>query len=251
MNGEQIDICVGILAGGSSRRMGRDKALLTIEGEETMLERAVGTALRTGCVVAVSGREAPDGWANPQVDFIPDRIPCRGPLHGIIRLLERYGLPVLAIGCDMPRLTPEALGWLITRFRRLNQWTGGDRVDEGVATEGAIVEEAAVEGVVEEAAVEGVVEEVAVEGVAVTDGAGVIQPLFSMYTPAILSRPDIGSVDGSASDLPSARIVIETGRFERIVIPKDLEAVLWSVDTPDDFELLRRGSTSPWTSPSI
>ena len=233
MNGEQIDICVGILAGGSSRRMGRDKALLTIEGEETMLERAVGTALRTGCVVAVSGRDAPDGWANPQVDFIPDRIPCRGPLHGIIRLLERYGLPVLAIGCDMPRLTPEALGWLITCFRRLNQWTGGNRVDEGGATEGAVVEE------------------VAVEGVAVTDGAGVIQPLFSIYTPAILSRPDIGSVDGSASDLPSARIVIETGRFERIVIPKDLEAVLWSVDTPDDFELLRRGSTSPRTSPSI
>jgi len=242
MTGEQIDICVGILAGGSSRRMGRDKALLTIEGKETMLERAVGTALRTGCVVAVSGRDAPDGWANPQVDFIPDRIPCRGPLHGIIRLLERYGLPVLAIGCDMPRLTPEALGWLITRFRRLNQWTGGDRVDEGVATEGAIVEEVAMEGVVEE---------VAVEGVAVTDGAGVIQPLFSMYTPAILSRPDIGSVDGSASDLPSARDVIETGRFERITIPKDLEAALWSVDTPDDFELLRRGSTSPRTSPSI
>jgi hypothetical protein len=85
----------------------------------------------------------------------------------------------------------------------------------------------------------------------VIDGTGEIQPLFSIYTPAILARPDVGSNEGAASDLPSARDVIETGRFERIAIPEDLETALRSVDTPADFELLRGGSASNPSSSSI
>lgn len=186
--------------------MGVDKALLTIDGE-TMLERAVRTALETGLQVAVSGRKPPENWALPAIPFIPDLTPFKGPLHGITRLLEHFWAPVLAIGCDMPLVTSRTLAWLIDQRRR---HTGED-------------------------------------GTAVMDSAGVIQPLFSIYTPALLSRLETISSD----EAPSVRAVIEAGRFERITVPVELESALESVDTPEEFAFLREGSTSNHSPSSI
>ncbi len=218
-------ISIGVLAGGRSRRMGIDKAHLVLDGE-TMLERAVRNALATEQPVAVSGMDTPEAWTLPSIPFIPDLIPFAGPLHGITRLLEHFMSPLLVIGCDMPLVTPDALEWLIGQ--------AGRRTGE--------------------------------EGLTVIDRSGTVQPLFSVYTPAVLARPDVDSGEGSTATFAttssstttfstsfssSARVVIETGRFERIAIPEDLEAALWSVDTPADFELLRGGSASNPSSSSI
>ncbi len=178
---------------------------------ETMLERTVRIALETGLPVAVSGRDIPSTWPLPPIPFISDLIPYPGPLHGILRLLEHFRAPVLSIGCDMPLVTSEVLEWLI---EQAGQHTGE-------------------------------------EGLAVIDGSGVVQPLFSLYLPAILARLDSGSGAGSVSILHSAREVIETGLFERVAIPKEMEAALRSVDTPDDYEALRRGSASNPSTTSI
>lgn len=147
---------IGILAGGRSTRMGTDKALLEVEGE-SILERTVRTALTTGCPVAVSGRVSPDTWLYSEVLFIPDMNPYEGPLHGIARLLERFNRPMVAIGCDMPLLTGEALNWLITL-------AGEDFLVDGLATE---------------------------------DSQGRIQPLFSVYTPRVLPLIESLSIESS------------------------------------------------------
>ena len=104
-------LTVAILAGGESRRMGTDKAALLFGGVP-LLERAARTALAAGLPVLVVGRPRPDGWGTPGVDFAPDDAPGRGPLGGLGTALGRAPGAVLALACDLPLLTPEALGWL-------------------------------------------------------------------------------------------------------------------------------------------
>jgi molybdopterin-guanine dinucleotide biosynthesis protein A len=113
-------ITIAILAGGESRRMGRDKALLTIDGG-SLLERTARMARETGCPVAVVGRSRPAGWAEPGTAFYADRYPGTGPLGGIATALEEAGGDILALSCDLPLLTPDAIGWL------LGVWNGQSR----------------------------------------------------------------------------------------------------------------------------
>lgn len=100
-----------ILAGGESRRMGADKANLTFGGVP-LLERAARAAQAAGLPVLVAGRARPPDWPLPEADFFPDAAPGLGPLGGLETALRRAGTPVLALACDMPLLTPEALRWL-------------------------------------------------------------------------------------------------------------------------------------------
>jgi molybdopterin-guanine dinucleotide biosynthesis protein A len=100
------------MAGGESRRMGRDKALLVIDGV-TMLERVTSVALRTGCPVVVAGRRKPDDWKLQEVKFFPDETPGLGPLGGLATALRSTGRSILALACDMPLLTAGAIQWLM------------------------------------------------------------------------------------------------------------------------------------------
>ncbi len=92
-----------VLAGGMSRRLGRDKAAEVV-GDVPLLERAV-LALKTTCsdVVIVSSRpDTPAGaWTR-----IPDaRQPC-GPLGGIEAALDHAALlgydGAFVLACDLP-----------------------------------------------------------------------------------------------------------------------------------------------------
>jgi molybdopterin-guanine dinucleotide biosynthesis protein A len=107
-----MEITIAILAGGASRRMGRDKALLPVP-EGTLLARTAQVARETGARVVVIGRERPADWPHRDVLFAPDNHPGAGPLGGIATALAVGASPVLAIACDMPRLTVDALRWLL------------------------------------------------------------------------------------------------------------------------------------------
>ena len=100
-----------ILAGGESRRMGTDKAVLLFGGVP-LLERAARAVLAAGLPVLVAGRDCPPDWQTPAVDFVMDAVPGRGPLGGLEAALRRAGMPILALACDMPLLGPDALVWL-------------------------------------------------------------------------------------------------------------------------------------------
>ena len=107
---------IAILAGGQSRRMGTDKAVLEIGGL-SLLERAARLALAAALPVVVVGRECPNGWPLPAVPFLPDAVPGRGPLGGLHTALGYHvrAALVLALACDLPRLTADALAWLLAQ----------------------------------------------------------------------------------------------------------------------------------------
>lgn len=115
---------IAILAGGASRRMGVDKAALILQGR-TLLDRAIDVALAVSPNVLVVGGEAgrrragdedagrPESGPHAEVRFVADDLPGQGPLGGLVTALRHSGTSVLAIACDMPWLTSEALRWLI------------------------------------------------------------------------------------------------------------------------------------------
>ena len=89
-----------VLAGGSSKRMGRSKAHLLI-GHETMVERQIHL-LRSLCrSVAVLG--PPEAFKGISVPVFTDTFPVRGPLAalytGLLRTHSEYNL---FLGCDLP-----------------------------------------------------------------------------------------------------------------------------------------------------
>lgn len=103
-----------VLAGGESRRMGRDKALLALPSGETMLGHALATAKEAaGTVVLV----APTGRypeLQGRVRMIQDVYPGRGPLSGIHAALCASETEWnMVLGVDSPRVTPELLRFLM------------------------------------------------------------------------------------------------------------------------------------------
>src|ERR1041385_6807279 len=103
-----------ILAGGKSRRMGRDKAQIQLRGQ-TLLVRAVKTARKAGAAeVFVSGRKG-GNYADADCPVLFDVKPGRGPLGGIERALSEISSSLLLVlAVDVPRVTPTFLRKLIS-----------------------------------------------------------------------------------------------------------------------------------------
>jgi molybdopterin-guanine dinucleotide biosynthesis protein A len=104
-----------VLAGGASSRMGRDKALMELGGlplivrAAKLLEPLVGPPI----VIAPAGRYQELG-----LPIVPDDHAGFGPLGGIATALRLAASPWnLVVGCDLPFLTAEWLGYLIERAK--------------------------------------------------------------------------------------------------------------------------------------
>ena len=115
---EEPDIAGIVLAGGASRRMGRDKATLRMPGGrgETLLERSVRHLAEAGAthiVVAtgVAGRLGPLPWRE-----VGDGDQAgEGPLAGLAAALadvEREHEVALVLAVDLPFASPALLRWL-------------------------------------------------------------------------------------------------------------------------------------------
>jgi molybdenum cofactor guanylyltransferase len=101
-----------ILAGGQSRRMGRDKALIDFQGRPIIAHVVDTLYALTNDVVVVSNRSDVYGPFGARVvaDYNP---PC-GPLGGIAAGLQAMkGELAIVVACDMPFLDVTLLRWLI------------------------------------------------------------------------------------------------------------------------------------------
>ena len=58
------------------------------------------------------GRAPPDEWPLPEVNFVEDAVPGLGPAGGLATALRHAQTSVLALACDLPLLTEDALRWL-------------------------------------------------------------------------------------------------------------------------------------------
>jgi molybdopterin-guanine dinucleotide biosynthesis protein A len=102
-----------LLAGGESRRMGRDKATIEFQGEP--LWRRQLELLRTLAVekIIVSARQRPE-WLPDGVDLLLDDPPSRGPLSGLTKALGAMGTThLVVVAVDMPFITADELRELI------------------------------------------------------------------------------------------------------------------------------------------
>ena len=98
-----------ILAGGRSRRMGRDKAMTLLDGR-TLLDWVSASLSQVVSEVMVVGREEAEG-----LRAIPDALPgSRGPSAGIVTgLMAAGGGPILVVGVDQPWVRPATLAALL------------------------------------------------------------------------------------------------------------------------------------------
>lgn len=105
-------IHIAVLAGGQSRRMGRDKALLPL-GDQTLIERVLAAARPLAYPGLIVGDPAAYGHLGWPVHA--DCHPGRGPLGGLYTALRTTAAPVLLLACDLPFLTPAFLRYLVSR----------------------------------------------------------------------------------------------------------------------------------------
>ena len=102
-----------VLAGGASSRMGRNKALLELDGEPLVL-RAARTISAAGMDVTVIG--APELYEPLGLAAVPDAEPGFGPLGGIATALAHSAREWnLVVAVDLPYLTPAWLAALADR----------------------------------------------------------------------------------------------------------------------------------------
>ncbi len=105
-----------VLAGGKGLRLGRDKALETVDGQ-SLLQRVV-TQLSSFSdeviIVTAKGKSLPQFFDNPSFKIVADAYPGRGALVGLASGLAaskaRYNL---AVACDMPFLNPALLRYML------------------------------------------------------------------------------------------------------------------------------------------
>ena len=107
-----------VLAGGESRRMGRDKALLCYSGESTQIERTVDLLSKICQKVFVSQRKDQSFPIPSKAEVVFDSIASvKGPLCGILSAMQVFPQAHwLVLACDLPFVTVSTLEKIITSF---------------------------------------------------------------------------------------------------------------------------------------
>jgi molybdopterin-guanine dinucleotide biosynthesis protein A len=113
----QTKISAVLLAGGQSRRMGRDKATIIFRGKPLWQIQFDLLRKLQPAEILVSARIDPV-WRPPDVMFIPDKPPSRGPLSGLITTLAQIrNKHLLALAVDMPFMTERHLRFLCNQIQ--------------------------------------------------------------------------------------------------------------------------------------
>jgi molybdopterin-guanine dinucleotide biosynthesis protein A len=104
-----MNISAVLLAGGESRRMGRDKATLLFCGKPLWQIQLEVLRRLEPAEIFISGRTDP-AWRPYDVQFIADIPPSRGPLSGLAASLANIQTThLLALAIDMPLMTENYL----------------------------------------------------------------------------------------------------------------------------------------------
>lgn len=91
-----------LLAGGESRRMGREKATMLCRGRP-LWQRQLDTLRELEPTELLISARSDPAWRPKEAAFVADAIPSRGPLSGITAALAcMTGAHLLALAIDMP-----------------------------------------------------------------------------------------------------------------------------------------------------
>jgi molybdopterin-guanine dinucleotide biosynthesis protein A len=107
-----MNISAALFAGGESRRMGKDKATLLFCGKPLWQIQLDLLRKLEPAEIFVSARTDPV-WRPPDLHFVADDPPSRGPLSGLAAALARMRAKhLLALAIDMPFMTEKYLRFL-------------------------------------------------------------------------------------------------------------------------------------------
>ncbi|MCX6523084.1 MAG: molybdenum cofactor guanylyltransferase [Actinobacteria bacterium] len=118
-------VAAAVLTGGASRRMGRDKALVEVDGA-AMVHRVVAAVVGAGCspVITVGGDAAALATvlADTEADvaMVPDRFPGEGPLGAILTALRHLASPAVVVATDLAWLDAATVERLLVHRDRLD-----------------------------------------------------------------------------------------------------------------------------------
>jgi molybdopterin-guanine dinucleotide biosynthesis protein A len=105
-----------VLAGGASRRMGTDKALLDLRGVPMI--RRVLDALAVCCVDLLVVAKEPSAYASLGVRVVLDEAEAQAPLVGVCAGLRATTVPwAFVAACDLPFVSPAAVSLLAQAAR--------------------------------------------------------------------------------------------------------------------------------------
>jgi molybdopterin-guanine dinucleotide biosynthesis protein A len=115
MRSWETDITGVLLAGGKSRRMGKDKRNLILQGE-TLFQRALDVLVETfkEVIVVLGVDDFPVKYDNVRV--VNDLIPNRAAAGGLFTGLYYSKTPrVFAVACDMPFLNQDVIRFMVSQ----------------------------------------------------------------------------------------------------------------------------------------
>lgn len=107
-------IGAAILAGGESKRMGQNKALLRLSTDgPTLVDTVVARLAEAGYTSPLLVANTPADYAFLGLPTFPDSVRGKGALGGILTALQRSPHErVLVVACDMPALNPALLRYM-------------------------------------------------------------------------------------------------------------------------------------------
>ena len=101
-----------LLAGGESRRMGRDKATIVFHGLPLWQRQIALLRDLQPKTIFVSARQRPS-WLPVDAELLLDEPPSRGPLSGLTKALQRMQTShLITLAVDMPFMTREQISVL-------------------------------------------------------------------------------------------------------------------------------------------
>lgn len=111
-----------VLTGGASRRMGRTKALIEVDGVP-MAGRVADALALAGCRSVIAYGGDPVELEALGLPVLPDRYPGSGPLGGVLGVLELFAESdlhidgVFVVACDLPALRGGHLAGMVAAAR--------------------------------------------------------------------------------------------------------------------------------------
>jgi molybdopterin-guanine dinucleotide biosynthesis protein MobB len=129
-------LCAGILIGGISARMGTPKQLLELDGRA--LIESVADVVRDAAATTLLLGAGPVPDVLDELPRLPDPPGVPGPMAGLVAALRWHPRAVwLIAACDQPKISREAVDWLLAH-RRPGSWAvlprpAGGRVEPCLA----------------------------------------------------------------------------------------------------------------------
>jgi len=122
-----------VLAGGESRRMGRDKALLVRDGQSQLAHITRLLEGITERVYVSSRQDQQDDPERTRFENIVDRYEGIGPIAGILSAMDAHpNTDWLVVACDLPNIDQRTLSFLIEKSKSDQPFTAFNSSYDGL-----------------------------------------------------------------------------------------------------------------------